>query len=152
MRRLTSVFFDIPALRPGTVAAYAFAFVCTAVVTALRVAIDPYVVGVQFITFFPAVIVATLISGFGAGVFCAVLSAAAAIFFVLPPRLSFYIDHPGEVVAVLLFILVAFSNVILVAGMRLAVEGYRALSRKLEHRIEEHDAELEIEATFRAMF
>jgi PAS domain S-box-containing protein len=159
MRRLTSVFFDIPALRPGTVAAYAFAFVCAGVVTAIRIAIDPYVVGVQFITFFPAVIIATLISGFGAGVFCAALSAAAAIFFVLPPRLSFYIDHPGEVAAVLLFILVAFSNVVLVAGMRLAVEGYRELSRKLEHGIEEHGTELtkarerlEIEATFRAMF
>jgi PAS domain S-box-containing protein len=159
MRRLTSAFFDIPVLRPGTVSAYAFAFVCTAVVTALRIAIDPYVVGVQFITFFPAVIVATLIGGFGAGVFCAALSGAAAVFFVLPPRLSFYIDHPGEVAAVGLFVLVAFANVILVAGMRLAVEGYRELSRKLEHRIEEHGAELtkareriEIEAAFRAMF
>ncbi len=69
MQRLTSVYFDIPALRPGTVGAYALAFLCAGLATALRIAIDPYVVGVQFIMFFPAVIIATLISGFGAGLF-----------------------------------------------------------------------------------
>jgi two-component sensor histidine kinase len=141
MQRLTSVYFDIPALRPGTVGAYALAFVCAGVATVLRIAIDPYVVGVQFITFFPAVIVATLISGFGAGLFCAVLSTGAAIFFVLPPRLSFYIDHPAEVLGVLLFILVGLSNVILITGLRFAVERYREreekerlLMREVNHR------------------
>ncbi len=40
--------------------------------TALGVAIDPYIEGVPFVTFSPAVIMTTLISGFGAGVFCVV--------------------------------------------------------------------------------
>jgi hypothetical protein len=53
-------------------------------------------VGVQYITFFPAVIITTLISGFRAGLICVALSAAVAGFFVLPPRWSFYIAHPGE--------------------------------------------------------
>jgi hypothetical protein len=35
----------------------------------LRLSIDPYVVGVPFIMFYPAVIVVTLISGLGAGPF-----------------------------------------------------------------------------------
>jgi hypothetical protein len=74
MHRLASIFFDVPALRPGTVGAYAFAFLCAGVATALRLALDPYIVGVQFITFFPAVIIATLISGFGAGLFCVALT------------------------------------------------------------------------------
>jgi two-component sensor histidine kinase len=141
MQRLTSVYFDIPTLRPGTVGAYALGFLCAGLATALRIAIDPYVVGVQFITFFPAVIIATLISGFGAGLFCTVLSTSAAIFFVLPPRLSFYIDHPAEVVGVLLFVLVALSNVMLVTGLRFAVERYkereekeRLLMREVNHR------------------
>src|SRR5215468_8297312 len=110
MQRLASIYIDVPALRPGTVGAYALAFVCAAVAMALRLAIDPYVLGVQFITFFSAVIITTLISGFGAGVLCTLLSAAAATFFVLPPRLSFYIDHPGEVLALLLFVLTSLVN------------------------------------------
>jgi PAS domain S-box-containing protein len=152
-------FIDVPALRPGTVEAYAFAFLCAGLATALRIAIDPYVVGVQYIMFFPAVIVASLIGGSGAGLFCVALSAAAASFFILPPRWSFYIEHPGEVLALLLFILVALSNVILVAGIRFVVERYRELGRKLEHSVEAQGEELakarkrlENDATLRAMF
>jgi K+-sensing histidine kinase KdpD len=89
-------------------------------------------VGAQFITFYPAVIVTTLISGFNAGVFCTVVSAAAVNFFVIDPRLSFHIDHPGEVVAVLLFALVSLMNVILVTGLRYAVQRNRELSKRLE--------------------
>jgi two-component sensor histidine kinase len=132
MRWPASIYIDVPALRPGTVGAYVFAVLCVGVAAALRMAIDPYVVGVQFITFIPAVIITTLISGFSAGLLCVVLSVAAAAFFVMPPRLSFYVDHPGEVLALTLFVLVALSNVVLVAGTRYAVEGYRKLSQNLE--------------------
>ncbi len=159
MDRLVSIYLDIPALRPGTVGAYALALLSAAVALALRVAIDPYVVGVEYITFFPAVIVTTLISGFRAGLLCVILSAAATDFFLLPPRWSFYIDHPGEVLALLLFILAALSIAILVTAMRFAIEDYRELSRRLEHRVEQRGAELaevrtrlEHEETFRAMF
>jgi K+-sensing histidine kinase KdpD len=93
------------------------------------------------ITFVPAVTITTLISGLGAGVFCVALGTAATIFLVLPLRLSFYIDHPGEVVGVLLLILVALSNVTLIAGLRFAVERYkeheekvRLLMREVNHR------------------
>jgi K+-sensing histidine kinase KdpD len=53
---------------------------------------------------YPAVIIATLISEFGAGVFCVVLSAAAVWFFLLPPHLSFYVEHPGQMLANLSFV------------------------------------------------
>jgi hypothetical protein len=69
MQRLANLYIDIPALRPGTVGAYVFAFLCAALATTIRIAIDPYVDGVPFITFFPAVIITTLVSGFGAGLF-----------------------------------------------------------------------------------
>jgi two-component sensor histidine kinase len=125
----------------GTVGAYVFAFLCAGVATALRLAIDPYIVGVQFITFFPAVIITTLIGGFGAGLFCVALTVIAATFFVLPPRLSFYIDNPGEIVGTLLFVLVTLSNVIIIAGLHFAVERYkervekeRLLMREVNHR------------------
>jgi hypothetical protein len=68
-RLLALIYIDVPALRPGTVGAYFLAFVSVAVATALRLAVDPFVAGVQFITFYPAVIVTTLIGGLGAGLF-----------------------------------------------------------------------------------
>jgi two-component sensor histidine kinase len=48
-RGLTSIYVDIPALRPGTVGGYAFAVLCTLVALMLRFAIDPHVVGAQYI-------------------------------------------------------------------------------------------------------
>src|SRR5262249_5195089 len=64
-KRLPSLYIDVPVLRPGTVGAYALAFASAGVATALRLVVDPYVVGAQFVTFFPAVVITTLISGFG---------------------------------------------------------------------------------------
>jgi PAS domain S-box-containing protein len=66
---------DFPVLRPGTIGAYALAFMSVVFATALRAAIDPYVVGLAYVTFVPAILITTLIGGFGAGFFCVVLSA-----------------------------------------------------------------------------
>jgi two-component sensor histidine kinase len=134
MQNLARIYIDIPALRPGTVGAYLLAFLSAVVAMVLRLAIHPYVVGVPFMTFFPAFIIVTLISGLGAGLFCVVLSSATAAFFMLPPGLSFYIERPADVADLLLFILVAVSIVILISAMRLALEGYRELSLKLQHQ------------------
>jgi two-component sensor histidine kinase len=127
MQNLGLIDVDVPALRPGTINAYLLAFLAVVVATVLRLAINPYVVGIPFITFFPAVIIVTLISGLGAGFFCVVLSSAAVVFFKLPPR-------PADVVDLLLFILVSASIVIFIAAMRLALEGYRELSVELEQQ------------------
>jgi hypothetical protein len=59
-KRLPLFYIDVPAVRPGTVGAYAFAFVSVGIATALRLAVDPYVVGAQFVTFFPAIVITTL--------------------------------------------------------------------------------------------
>jgi two-component sensor histidine kinase len=138
MQRLPLIYVDVPALRPGTVGAYAFAFVCVGVATALRLAIDPYVVGVQYVTFFPAVIITTLVSGLGAGLFCLALSVGAVAFFMLAPRFSFFIENLSDVLNTLLFILLTFSIVVLIAGMRFAIERYR----ELDHKLEQHEVAL----------
>src|SRR5215475_9734661 len=85
---------DGPVLRPGTIGAYLVAFVSVGVDTALRLSIGPYVEGLQFATFLPAVIITTLVSGLGAGLFSVVLTVAAVVFFVLPPTFPFYVDKP----------------------------------------------------------
>jgi PAS domain-containing protein len=129
-KRLPLFYIDIPALRPGTVGAYSLAFVSAAVATALRIALDPYVVGVQFITFAPAIVVTTVISGFGAGFFCAVLSTAAADFFVLKPRWSFNVDDPANVADLLLFGPLASYCVMLIARMRMVIEQHALRASK----------------------
>jgi two-component sensor histidine kinase len=142
MRGLTSFYIDIPAVRPGTVGAYAFAFLCAAIASALRVAIDPYVVGIPFIALFPAIIITTLISGFGAGLFCVALCTATAEFFLLPPRWSFWIASPADLVDLIFFAMEGLFYVILIRGLRVTLERYRELSRNLEQRVEERSAEL----------
>ncbi len=131
MERLP-LYLDVPALRPGTVGAYAFAVLAAAAAMVLRLAIDPYVVGVQYVTFFPAVIITTLVSGLGAGLLCLALSVGAVAFFLLPPRYSFQIASLSDLLTTLLFVLLTFCNVFLIAGLRFAVERYHELSRKLD--------------------
>jgi two-component sensor histidine kinase len=132
MRRPSLIDIDIRALRPGTVGSYAFALVLVGLATALRLAMDPYIVGVQYVTFFPAVIIITLISGLEAGLFCLLLSVGAAAFFVAHPRFSFGIENLSDLLTTFLFILLTFCNVILIAGMRFAIESYRELNHKME--------------------
>jgi two-component sensor histidine kinase len=132
MERLPGFYVDVPALRPGTLGAYAFAVLSAGVAMALRLAIDPYIAGIQYVTFFPAVIITTLVCGLGAGLLCLALSVGAVTFFLLPPRFSFQVDNLSDVLTTLLFILLTFSNVILIAGMRHVIERYHELSRKLE--------------------
>jgi PAS domain S-box-containing protein len=121
-RLLRLIYVDVPALRPGTLGGYALAFVCAVISTIVRLEVDPYVNGFPLITFWPAIIITALISGFGAGLFCIMLSAAAADFFVLPPRLTFYAENPAHVTEFLLFFLVAGLCVIIITRMRDAIE------------------------------
>jgi PAS domain S-box-containing protein len=125
-KRLPLFYIDVPAVRPGTVGAYAFAFVSVGIATALRLAVDPYVVGAQFVTFFPAIVITTLISGFGAGFLCAMLSTAAADFFLLSPRWSFNVEDPANVANLLLFGPLASYCALLIGRMRLAIEREQA--------------------------
>jgi two-component sensor histidine kinase len=139
MQRVPLIYVDVPALRPGTVGAYGLAFVAAAIATVLRLAIDPYVVGIPYVTFFPAVIITTLISGLGAGLFCLVLSVGVVAFFLLPPRFSFHIEHLSDLLTILLFILMTFSIVILIAGMRFAIER----CQETIHNLEQHAVALQ---------
>jgi two-component system, sensor histidine kinase PdtaS len=126
LQRLRSFYINIPALRPGTPGGYALALVSVGVATVLRLAVDPYVSGVPFITFWPAVIITALISGLGAGLFCVVLSTAAANFFVITPRLSLYIESLVDAADLLLFVMLASFCVVIVSQMRDAIEREQA--------------------------
>jgi two-component sensor histidine kinase len=146
--RLEFVYVDVPALRPGTIGAYLLAIVSVGVATALRLAIGPYVEGLQFATFLPAVIITALVGGLGAGLFSVVLCDAAIAFFVLPPRLSLYVEKPGDVLSLLLYTVVMLFNVAIITGMRHAVERRRdqeALNTQRKLRDEERNQQMEKE-------
>jgi PAS domain S-box-containing protein len=126
MRRRPLIYINVPALRPGTFGAYALAFLSVEVATVLRLAVDPFIVGGLFVTFRPPVVITALISGLGAGFFCIVLSTAAAMFFVLPPHLSFYVENRADRADLLLFVSLASFCVIMITEMRDAIEREQA--------------------------
>src|SRR5262249_54295760 len=103
-QRLASIYIDVPALRPGTAGAYAFALVAVAAATALEIAIDQYVGGARYVTFLLPIIITALISGLGAGLLCLATSIAAVHFFLLRPDFSLYAEL-RQLPALVLFIL-----------------------------------------------
>jgi two-component sensor histidine kinase/CheY-like chemotaxis protein len=131
MHPLERLYVEIPAVRPGSVGAYSLAIVIAACATALRLAIDPFVAGVQYITFFPAVIITTFISGIRAGFLSVALCTAAAWIFILPPSARISITTPDQFVTIGFFIVVGSADVLLIGALRLAIAHYRRLGQTL---------------------
>ena len=142
MHRLKSLYIEVPAARPGRPGAYVLAVLLVIVATGLRMAIEPLVNGVQYITFFPAVIITTLISGVRAGFLCMVLSAICAWIFVLPPVGSIDVTDWEQVTTIAFFVLVAGTDVLIIGAMRFAIQRYQDLSQTLEQRVKERTDEL----------
>jgi two-component sensor histidine kinase len=113
-------------VRPGSPAALAAAFLCVAAATLIRLAIDLIAPNaVPFATFFPAVLVATMLGGIAAGIFAMVLSTAAAWWAFIPPRFTWEDLNPTQFVNICLFVL-ASALIIWVAGQ------YRKVVRQLD--------------------
>jgi len=130
MHRLEWLYVEIPALKPGSVGAYSLAIVLAACATALRLSIDPVVAGVQYITFFPAVIITTFLSGIRAGFLSVALCAAAAWIFILPPFGRIGIA-PDQLATIGFFIVVGSVGVLLIGALRSAIAHYRRLGETL---------------------
>ena len=71
-----------------------------AIVDALGPGIPPY------LTFYPAVMLAALFFGFGAGMTATLLAAALAAYWMLSPGRSFAIADPSELAGLGLFVVV----------------------------------------------
>jgi PAS domain S-box-containing protein len=125
------LFARLSGLRSNASSAYFAAVLLVAAATALRLALDPWLFGTQFLTFFPAVLIATFLGGFGPGCLSAVLSVLAVWFFILTPQFSFAIDRPGEIGGLAVFAVVAGIMVLVVTGLRMAAERIRSLNGTL---------------------
>ncbi|HYD64350.1 ATP-binding protein [Azospirillum sp.] len=140
---------DDPRIPPGSPAAYVLAIALAALGVVARVALDPILTGVQFITLVPVVIVVALVGGLGPGLLAVALGTIGAWFAIFAPTYSFAI-HSGADAASLLFFagvgvfICGITHALRTAVAQLRVERRRLeeLSRTLEHRVTERTAEL----------
>jgi two-component sensor histidine kinase len=101
----------------GTVPRYATGIALFSVGLGARFATDHLLPpGFPFVTFFPAVILATFLAGRGPGIACAILSGLAAWFFFVPPFHSFSTDA-GVATAMLFYAFVVGMDIVLIDGL-----------------------------------
>jgi two-component sensor histidine kinase len=113
-------------LRPGSAAAFGFAFICIVVATALRLAIDLVAPGaVPFATYFPAILIATLVAGTAAGIIVMAFGALISWYVFVPPRFAVSILNTEDMVSLGLYFLAALAIVWI-------ADRYRAVLRRLD--------------------
>jgi two-component sensor histidine kinase len=95
--------------------------------------------GLPFLTFFPAVLLATFLAGVWPGVFVAALSVLAAWYFFLPPLQSFALDVSGAV-ALIVFVLVVAPSIVVIHVLNLALQRLQMHREKAETIAREHAA------------
>jgi PAS domain S-box-containing protein len=114
--------------RAGPLGGYAVAAALVAVALGLRLWMTPWIAGAQFITFFPAVILATLLCGTAAGLAAALLATVAGHY--LLSRSDFTIQEANSL---LLFFAVALVDVAIISMMLAANAALQASVERIEH-------------------
>lgn len=121
---------------------WAVALLLFAASLSARILLEPVLAGMKFLTFHPAIVVATLICGWGQGVFVLLLSAVAAWYLFLEPTNSFELRDASAAGALIGFLLVGAFNIVLVGALRetirrveLAKSVQETLFRELQHRV-----------------
>ena len=84
----------------------------------LRLLLQPYIPAFPFIIFFPAVLFCAFVFDRGSGVYAAVLSAALALYFFLPPERSFHMADLQVAVATTLFLAIGIGGALLIELLR----------------------------------
>ena len=106
----------------GSAAAYAFATLCVAVATLLHWGIGFIIENSQhFTTYYPAVVIAALVGGAGAGIYAAILGGIIAWWAFMPPHILTF----GQAVSLLIYL---FASLFIVW----AANHYRELTKRLE--------------------
>lgn len=112
------------------------------VALAVRMQLDPFLpAGFPFLTFFPAVILTTLIGGLGPGIATAAASGLASWYFFIPPAYSFELTPGGSV---------ALGFYAFVVGVDIAV--IHVMNRALERLAEERNRSAALTRQTQTMF
>ena len=113
-------------ISPSSAAAYAFATLCVAVASLLHWGIGFISEDSQhFTTYYPAVLIAALVGGAGAGTYAAILGGIIAWWAFMPPHVAFLSLTFGQVVSLLIYFLASLFIV-------WAANHYRELTKRLE--------------------
>ena len=129
-------------IEPNGFWAWAVALGIFAASLALHVLVCWYLTTVEFITFWPAIILATFICGWRQGVAVLLLSTVSGWYFFLEPRNSFAIDDKATLGAIIGFSMLGGFTVTLVAALRETLNRLEAakamqetLFAELQHRV-----------------
>lgn len=132
----------LPDPRPTSVRGFLIAASLTVLALVLRISLDPWVSGLQFVTFFPAVVLTALIAGIWSGLFAVALSTLSWMLFLAPgDRLQAYATQ--EVLSAAIFIAVGILLSVSVGASRVAIADARVLRDTLEERVRQRNQELE---------
>ncbi|WP_280948945.1 HWE histidine kinase domain-containing protein [Microvirga flocculans] len=105
---------------------------CVVLATLARLALEPAIGPMTpYITMFPAVLLASVIGGFGPGLLAILLSAATAQYIFVEPRFSFAPVSVTSVTSAFFYVLSAFLMVLTATAMRRAVERLETAQQKL---------------------
>lgn len=109
---------------------------------ALRFIFDPFLEGMKFLTFWPAIALATLICGWRQGGFVLILSALTSWYYFMEPYNSFAIKDKTTIGALAGFLIVGGFIILLVAALREAIRRVELanaakdiLFGELQHRV-----------------
>ena len=126
----------VQAIRRHPDAPYAVAIGLVALATLARWAMGDYGGGeIPFITFFPAIIIATLIGGLWPGVCAIILSVLSAWYLFIPPAFSFELGS-RELVQLLWFILFCGINLAIVVAVNALVDRVMAQEQDMRTLLE----------------
>ncbi|WP_445192082.1 ATP-binding protein [Sphingomonas sp. Tas61C01] len=138
---------DLGRRHPVYSIALSMALACAAI--AGRLAFDPMLGGYPLLTFFPAILLATLFGGRNGGIVCASLSTLFAWYFLIEPRYSLAVAWPGGLLRLLAFGTLCALIVAVIDGMARAFDRAQksdaaraALNAELEERVIARTAEL----------
>lgn len=117
MRDLSTIsqFRNRMAKQPGT--RYVAAIAMFALAFTIRVLVDAALPpGFPYLTFFPAIVIATFFFGTGPGVLCAVLSGVAAWYFFIPPFSTFALSG-STLLALIFFVFIVAVDIFVIDRM-----------------------------------
>ncbi|WP_431849868.1 sensor histidine kinase [Allosphingosinicella sp.] len=109
----------------------------------LRLAIDDYVTGIQFITFFPAAILVAFMWGTRPGLLTALLCGIAGWYLFLEPLRSFRIQRSREIISLLTYFGISGFMAIATGGLVAARERERQTAKTLKESEERFRAVVE---------
>jgi signal transduction histidine kinase len=131
-----------PKRRLGSPRAYIQAAVFVVVAGGTRIVLGDRLIGVPFLTFFPAVFAAAYLGGLGPGLLAVALATFFAWFALLPPYNSLEIPSVSDALALILFGCISVAFCVIIYGFHTAVsrlrdarQREREFSQLLEQRV-----------------